>query len=259
MRPRLALALALAALPVVFSAPTTNSEIFAQDARDAQKLNTSYRTIKADDPCPSGEAACVDNAIARCIKGRWDTSQTCGLEEKCFAVPSLKNGLLLACTTESNALKAFEEANVEGGIFGPEDTNSTVSSSPSETPTSPCHTPIVEKTTTVTVEEKTVTVTAQATVTTTVLPPLVTSQTTVTSTIPLQEASSILSSIRATYTGVEPTAFSSIGVSSEAASSSPTASQSIILLTAAPASATASVSASAVPAVNSVKGPGYGY
>ncbi|TEB30005.1 hypothetical protein FA13DRAFT_1710843 [Coprinellus micaceus] len=218
--------IALSVISAVSAAPApaiASKDVLLQNGKDAQQLNSVFRSLDVTAPCDTGDFACVDNDMSICTaEGVWKPTRRgkCDQGDSCFAVPDTKDAAVnLMCTTEANALLLFESTGVTGGIFG-DDSGSSTTTSGTATRTSST----VSSTSTSAPSVTTVTTTvAPSTVTVTEVP----GQTTVTATISPSEASEILSSASPTASS------SSVSASTTSASSSSatTASSSTITLT----------------------------
>ncbi|PFH47703.1 hypothetical protein AMATHDRAFT_120794, partial [Amanita thiersii Skay4041] len=104
------------AAPTAVDKPTVLS-----NARQAQKLNLQFKSLKATDPCSAeAERACISRSIAVCKGGAWETARgRCSRSQGCFALPSITSvGTAVTCTTEENALALFSNTGAIGGIDG---------------------------------------------------------------------------------------------------------------------------------------------
>jgi len=107
---------ALFATSLVQSAPTgtaLDAATLLANGQDAQKLNSQFLNgnISTSDSCKGAcsysshdhnppnffllfsgdETACINNAIATCVDGRFDVSQgRCSKSQSCFALPNVK-------------------------------------------------------------------------------------------------------------------------------------------------------------------------
>lgn len=91
-----------------------------QNGYEAQQLNTLFKTLEVTDSCNTGNKACLLGGVAICRNGVWSVGQgQCGKSQQCVALPSnTEKGILVTCTTEESAVKAFEESGAQGGLFG---------------------------------------------------------------------------------------------------------------------------------------------
>ncbi|KII91262.1 hypothetical protein PLICRDRAFT_89592 [Plicaturopsis crispa FD-325 SS-3] len=107
----------LFALPFVRAAPTTalDAATLLQNGQAAQALNAQFQSLKATDPCNSGETACISASVAQCSKnGTW-ALQDCRKGLHCFALPSVRNnGTTLSCTSEKSASSLIAATGAQG-------------------------------------------------------------------------------------------------------------------------------------------------
>jgi len=86
----------------------------------AQKLNDSFKSLKAGGSCTSGQNACIDGGFAQCVNGKFQVSP-CGGGLKCEALPLVNSvGTSVTCDTEADAKtrisssKAGQERSLNG-------------------------------------------------------------------------------------------------------------------------------------------------
>lgn len=84
-------------------APTaTGGDFVLQNGQDAQSQNAQFADFTADSPCTDGENACVGNAFAQCVGGKFVTTP-CGGNLICAALPLVNApGTSVACTTAAD-------------------------------------------------------------------------------------------------------------------------------------------------------------
>ncbi|PCH44735.1 hypothetical protein WOLCODRAFT_139198 [Wolfiporia cocos MD-104 SS10] len=111
-----------------------------RNGEEAQKLNTLFAELSVNGSCTSGQTACVNSLIARCIDETWKT-ETCPRTEQCFALPAFKkDGTFLSCTTPSVAAALIDATGASGGVSGPNgSSNTSITSSSSGGETTRAH------------------------------------------------------------------------------------------------------------------------
>jgi hypothetical protein len=83
----------------------------------AQTLNSEFENLQVNDPCNTGETACINNDFAACIGGMWQT-QACPSNKTCIALPQVRtNGTFVACTSDRNAAAIFAATRAPGRII----------------------------------------------------------------------------------------------------------------------------------------------
>jgi len=108
----------------VQSAPTTplDAATLLNNAHQAQQLNAQFQNANssATGPCNNGDTTCVENAIATCVNGQFDTSKgRCHPNLHCFALPSVRsNGTIIACTNEKTVQSLMDAAGATGSRSG---------------------------------------------------------------------------------------------------------------------------------------------
>ncbi|KIJ99071.1 hypothetical protein K443DRAFT_680224 [Laccaria amethystina LaAM-08-1] len=286
MQYSISIVLASLVTTLVRSAPAAlDAATLLQNGQEAQKLNSIFHNLTATDPCNAGEVACVENSIATCTNGTWDTSKGgCAKTQNCFAIPSVRAaGVLLTCTSEASAASVIAATGATGGIFGT-DTNGTTCNSNSNpipiTGTSSLSTGAGCSDPTSTASQFP---SGTAGVTITLLPSATITLPTFTTTLTPEEATSILSSLlgggssstssaSSSSTSSVSSSASTTSSSSSSSSAASSTSQSIILLTAATgapsttassasvssSASSANVAAAAITSPPSSSG-GYGY
>jgi len=86
------------------------------NGQQAQILNSEFENLQVNDPCNTGETACINNAFAACIDDAWQT-QSCPSTKTCFALPQIRtNGTFVACTSQRNAASIIAATGAQGGI-----------------------------------------------------------------------------------------------------------------------------------------------
>jgi len=124
------LLVAIFAISVARCAPAPNSTVFTDNARQAQQFNAKFLNLNATDACQADETACVGANIAKCVAGKFVTSEQCPDGRECFAIPNIQTpGTSLVCSTEVNVLGLLSAAGVDGGITGDNSTNTDSTSS----------------------------------------------------------------------------------------------------------------------------------
>ncbi|KZV77520.1 hypothetical protein PENSPDRAFT_672845 [Peniophora sp. CONT] len=73
-----------------------------QNGLDAQAQNKNFTSLTADSTCTEGTNACVNNAFAQCVGGKF-VLQPCSGDEICAALPLVNSaGTSITCTTTSD-------------------------------------------------------------------------------------------------------------------------------------------------------------
>ncbi|KAF9444810.1 hypothetical protein P691DRAFT_627410, partial [Macrolepiota fuliginosa MF-IS2] len=73
-----------------------------QNGLDAQALNQKFASLTASSSCTSGENACVNNAFAQCVNGKF-VSTSCAGGTVCAALPLVNSaGTSITCTTAAD-------------------------------------------------------------------------------------------------------------------------------------------------------------
>jgi len=86
------------------------------NGQQAQILNSEFENLQVNDPCYTGETACINNAFAVCIDNAWQT-QSCPSTKTCFALPQIRtSGTFVACTSQRNAASIIAATGAQGGI-----------------------------------------------------------------------------------------------------------------------------------------------
>jgi len=84
----------------------------------AQKLNAQFATLTANSPCTAGENACIGNAFAQCVGGKFVT-EPCAASLTCAALPLVNSaGTSITCTTSADALARIAATGATGGLTG---------------------------------------------------------------------------------------------------------------------------------------------
>ncbi|ESK94896.1 carbohydrate-binding module family 19 protein [Moniliophthora roreri MCA 2997] len=91
--------------------PALDAGFLQSNGQQAQEMNLAYQSLTVEDKCSAGQTACIDGAVAQCTSsGKWNLSVCPKEEERCFALPSLKqSGVVTAtCTTEKTAMRIMQ-------------------------------------------------------------------------------------------------------------------------------------------------------
>jgi len=117
--------LTLVSTPFVLSRPTLlprrdvgggdviDPILVANNALEAQTLNSEFGNMTISDPCTNGDVACIGGALAACAGGAWET-QNCPSDLTCLAAPSLTDtGVIVSCTTQADVDSLI---NAAGGV-----------------------------------------------------------------------------------------------------------------------------------------------
>jgi len=109
--------LAVLASSLVSAGPVAlNNATLLANGQQAQILNSEFESLQVNDPCNTGEVACINNDFAVCIDNAWQTRQ-CPLTKTCFALPQIRtNGSFIACTSQKNAASIIAATGAQGGI-----------------------------------------------------------------------------------------------------------------------------------------------
>jgi len=126
-------------ISVIHAAPvnsTVDPDTLLKNGQTAQNLNVAFNNLTINDPCQSGQEACVSGALAKCDNaGKWEAQQ-CPSNTQCFALPDIRSGgTKLRCTSQDRASTLIQASGAQGGIFGNNSTNSSDSSSATQTVT----------------------------------------------------------------------------------------------------------------------------
>lgn len=115
-------AAASAAVAPASTSAAASGSFQLQNGKDAQKLNASFKGLKATDSCTDGQQACIDqdgaSAFALCANGSWVLTKCAG-GLQCFALPLVaKPGTSVTCDTQDNALSRIADTGATGGLDG---------------------------------------------------------------------------------------------------------------------------------------------
>ncbi|KAH8101854.1 hypothetical protein BXZ70DRAFT_891199, partial [Cristinia sonorae] len=126
------LTLLLAASALLFApirgapAASDSSDFKKQNGLDAQKQNAQFATLKASDPCAEGTQACVEQAFAQCVGGKWALTK-CSGGTVCTALPLVnKPGTSITCDTQADADARIQAAGVDVSSSGNDSTGNSV-------------------------------------------------------------------------------------------------------------------------------------
>ncbi|KAI0072368.1 hypothetical protein K474DRAFT_1667906 [Panus rudis PR-1116 ss-1] len=73
--------------------------VVLKNGQDAIALNDKFKTLTADSTCDAGENACIGDAFAQCVNGKFVTTP-CGPGTVCAALPLVNSaGTSVTCTT----------------------------------------------------------------------------------------------------------------------------------------------------------------
>jgi len=112
----LALLAALASSLVSAGPVALDNATLLANGQQAQILNSEFESLQVNDPCNTGENACINNTFAVCINNAWET-QPCPSSKSCFALPQVRtNGTFIACTSQRNAASIIAATGAQGGI-----------------------------------------------------------------------------------------------------------------------------------------------
>jgi hypothetical protein len=124
---------------VIHAAPVNNTvdaNTLLKNGQTAQNLNVAFNNLTINDPCQSGQEACVSGALAKCDNtGKWEAQQ-CPSNTQCFALPDIRSGgTKLRCTSQQRASTLIQASGAQGGVFGNNSTAGADSSNSSATQT----------------------------------------------------------------------------------------------------------------------------
>ncbi|KAH9968235.1 hypothetical protein BC827DRAFT_1335530 [Russula dissimulans] len=86
------------------------------NGQQALVLNCQFQSLQNGSSCTPGEFACLQQQLATCVNGTWQTS-SCPSNKQCFALPSVRtNGTFIACTSPNNAASIIAATGIQTDI-----------------------------------------------------------------------------------------------------------------------------------------------
>ncbi|KAF8480147.1 hypothetical protein DFH94DRAFT_740652 [Russula ochroleuca] len=86
------------------------------NGQQALVLNCQFQSLQLNDPCNSGDTACIQGATATCVNGTWQ-ALPCPSSKSCFALPEVRtNGTFIACTSPNNAASIIAATGIQADI-----------------------------------------------------------------------------------------------------------------------------------------------
>ncbi|KAI9511630.1 hypothetical protein F5148DRAFT_261551 [Russula earlei] len=109
--------LVLLTASLVFAGPVSfDNATLLLNGQQALVLNCQFQSLQKNDPCITGQTACIQGESATCVNSTWQTLP-CPSSKSCFALPQVRtNGTFIACTSPNNAASIIVATGIQTNI-----------------------------------------------------------------------------------------------------------------------------------------------